>query len=284
MTRVLNPEQQTVLEFRNSLCLSAGAGSGKTRTLVEKYLQLLLDEGRQPPEILAITFTEKAAAEMLARIREAIQKRIHEETDPQRCGDLEDKLMNLGAGWISTIHSFGARLLREHPAEAGVDPAFAPLPEQESQILWESAALAAVMEMADRDPAVGELALRLGLHGGRRGAGLLTVLRAIKLQLDSRGCRPEDFGVVDSVEGPTAATRRSAVPAHRPTGMSDAQAGATLIESLNRLSELPGPGPTLQRKLPAFRRLARDLGGDPGGAPVAPSRLLRLLARAGWDE
>jgi len=90
--------------------------------------------------------------------------------------------------------------------------------------------------------------------------------------------------VVDSVEGPTAATRRSAVPAHRPTGMSDAQAGATLIESLNRLSELPGPGPTLQRKLPAFRRLARDLGGDPGGAPVAPSRLLRLLARAGWDE
>src|SRR3990167_4386507 len=219
MTRVLNPEQQTVLEFRNSLCLSAGAGSGKTRTLVEKYLQLLLDEGRQPPEILAITFTEKAAAEMLARIREAIQKRIHEETDPQRCGDLEDKLRNLGAGWISTIHSFGARLLREHPAEAGVDPAFAPLPEQESQILWESAALAAVIEMADRDPAVGELALRLGLHGGRGGAGLLTGPRAGQLpRLPAGGFRRGGF--CRRPDGGDTEVSRPRPPSDRDVGRS----------------------------------------------------------------
>lgn len=262
-TARMNPEQREVLDHRDSLCLSAGAGSGKTRTLVEKYLQLLLTDGREPAEILAITFTEKAAAEMQVRIRGELQKIIQSETDPKRCGDLEDKLMNLGGGWISTIHSFGARVLREHPAEAGIDPAFAPLPDQESQILWESAAAAAVLETVERDPKVGELALRLGFNSGQasRGASLISVLLTVKNQLEAQGRRPEEI-ICD--ESPAARTLNP----------------AAVIRAIRTLTELPEPGATLFKKIPAWAGLSQKLSES----PLRPDAVLRSLARAGWDE
>jgi ATP-dependent helicase/nuclease subunit A len=95
------------------IALSAGAGSGKTTVLVERFLHLVTDDGLSPLEILAITYTEKAAAEM----KERIVRRFEERGDDANRRHAE-------AAYISTIHGFCARLLRENPLAAGVDPAF----------------------------------------------------------------------------------------------------------------------------------------------------------------
>lgn len=110
----LNDEQRAVLEQREGeITVHAGAGTGKTRLLVEWYLHQILEHGASPQQILAITFTRKAAAEM----RNRIVKRLFEH------GRREDaRLAQVGP--ISTVHSLCERLLREYPVEAGVDPRF----------------------------------------------------------------------------------------------------------------------------------------------------------------
>ena len=254
-------EQKDVLRHPDSLCLSAGAGSGKTRTLVGKYIQLLVIDGRPPAEILAITFTEKAAAEMRLRIREALKELIARESDPQKCGELEEKLTAIGGGWISTIHSFGARVLREHPAEAGIDPSFAPLAGQDADELWESAAVAAILEQAERDVVVGELVFRLGLSGGR-GRNLVSVLLSIKRQLESTGADPADLLVPDA---PAA---------------SGAPSPAMLRNAIEAILGRAEPGATIQKKARDWQDLCAALT-----EPVPDAAgILRALTRAGWDE
>lgn len=113
--------QQRAISARGvDVCVSAGAGSGKTFVLVERFVGLVRD-GLEPERILTITFTDKAANEMAERIGKALEK---------------EGLSSRGSGpgnraidgaWISTIHGFCARLLREKAIEAGVDPAFAVL-------------------------------------------------------------------------------------------------------------------------------------------------------------
>jgi ATP-dependent exoDNAse (exonuclease V) beta subunit len=106
-------EQRAAIEARDPLVvLSAGAGSGKTSVLVERFVALV-DEGVSPQEILAITFTEKAAAEMKERIVERFEQR-GDETNRRRTE----------AAYISTIHGLCARLLRENPFAARLDPSF----------------------------------------------------------------------------------------------------------------------------------------------------------------
>jgi ATP-dependent exoDNAse (exonuclease V) beta subunit len=104
----------------------AGPGSGKTAVLVERYRQLV-ESGIEPANILAITFTEKAAANMRLRMSKEF------------AGDAE-MLRKLERGWVSTIHSFCQRLLKQHSTAAGVDPAFQILDEQQA-VLEQAAAL-----------------------------------------------------------------------------------------------------------------------------------------------
>ena len=96
-----------------NVCVSAGAGSGKTRVLVERFLHWVTKHEISPAQILTITFTERAANEMKRRI----VRRLTEE-------HLEEARREVENATIGTIHSFCARLLREHPVEAGVDPYF----------------------------------------------------------------------------------------------------------------------------------------------------------------
>jgi ATP-dependent helicase/nuclease subunit A len=104
-----------------NVVLEASAGTGKTRVLVERYVNLLR-AGVDPDHILAITFTRKAAAEM----RDRIIDRLHEasrlsELDRARWRDLKDRLPDIA---ISTIDAFCLALVREFPLEADVDPGF----------------------------------------------------------------------------------------------------------------------------------------------------------------
>ncbi len=103
-----------------TLFVEAGAGTGKTRALVDRVVALVL--GRRPIErIAAMAFTEKAAAELRDRVREELENVSRD--DPAKT-EAETALRSLDRAQISTIHSFAQALLRSFAAEAGVDPAF----------------------------------------------------------------------------------------------------------------------------------------------------------------
>jgi ATP-dependent helicase/nuclease subunit A len=118
--------QLSAIEYRElDACVVAGPGAGKTTVLVERYRRLVEDRGFEPRQILAITFTEKAAANMKAKLAEKF------EHDAVRRRDLE-------AGWVSTIHGFCMRLLRENAIAAGLDPRFEVLsPREADNLQWE---------------------------------------------------------------------------------------------------------------------------------------------------
>jgi ATP-dependent exoDNAse (exonuclease V) beta subunit len=123
--------KQQVFAFEGDIVVSAGAGSGKTATLVELYLRLLAGEtslGRplEVEEIVAITFTEKAAIEMKERVRAGVLDRLAAGSEKRLW---EQRRRDLAAANISTFHAFCSRILHENPAEAGVDPAFTLLDE-----------------------------------------------------------------------------------------------------------------------------------------------------------
>ena len=105
------------------MVVTAGAGTGKTYVLVQKYLDLLKNCGVGVPQILALTFTDKAAAEMKERIRSEILR----QEGPQWERAAEDFMI----APVQTFHSFCAQVLREFPIEAGLEPGFAVLDEQQ---------------------------------------------------------------------------------------------------------------------------------------------------------
>ena len=121
--RELTPEQRTAVERRDgSLLVRAGAGTGKTTVLVERFVQAVVEDELAVDQVLAITFTEKAAAEMKSRVR----RRFLE------LGRREDARAAESA-WVSTIHGLCARILRAHALSAGIDPAFRVLDELEAE-------------------------------------------------------------------------------------------------------------------------------------------------------
>lgn len=109
-------------DLMRSIHLSASAGSGKTRALVERYMDLITKAGIELDQAVAITFTDKAAAEMKQRVMQTI-------TDAARAGkDIEALFKRIIRGRqdlrISTIHSFCMNILKRYPLEAGVPPDF----------------------------------------------------------------------------------------------------------------------------------------------------------------
>src|SRR5579862_4175337 len=116
----MNLEQQAAVEAKGEVFVSAGAGTGKTTVLVERFVRAVCDEGLDVDSVLVITYTRKAAAELRSRIRAALLDRHR-----------HDLARELDGAWISTIHGFCARLLRAHPFAAGVDPHFHELDEEQ---------------------------------------------------------------------------------------------------------------------------------------------------------
>ena len=118
------PDQQArryAVDPTRNIVLEASAGTGKTRVLVERYVNLLR-AGIEPDNILAITFTRKAAAEMRQRIVDRLKEASRlSEFDAARWRDLKERLGDIA---VSTIDAFCLQLLREFPLEADVDPGF----------------------------------------------------------------------------------------------------------------------------------------------------------------
>ncbi len=170
----LNPEQQQAVDARGLVFVSAGAGTGKTKVLVERFARAVCDEGIDVESILVITYTEKAAGELRSRIRMGLIERGR-----------PDLARELDGAWISTIHGFCNRLLRSHPFAAGVDPRFRVLDENQGRVLRGEAFAAALTAFcASDDPARLRLLAVYGADGLRRMlTGVYETLRSAGREL-----------------------------------------------------------------------------------------------------
>ena len=140
----------------------ASAGTGKTYKLVATWVELV-ESGGDPLRIVAVTFTEKAAADMRSRIREAIVERM-KTLPPSEHGKWTRVLTLLPAAPINTIHGFCGKLLRENGLHAGIDPSFSILDEQRSFDLAREAAVDTIRnEIRDGNEEVAELFADFGL-------------------------------------------------------------------------------------------------------------------------
>lgn len=134
----LSTEQEEAVDITRNIAVSAGAGSGKTRVLTNRYLRLL-EDGIGIEEIVAITFTEKAALEMKERIRATINEKLEASigADKKKWQEALDKLSRAN---ISTIHSFCGEIIRENAARLGMDFKFKQINDIDKKLATNSAA------------------------------------------------------------------------------------------------------------------------------------------------
>ena len=179
----VDPADQAARQFavdpRHNVVLEASAGTGKTRVLVTRYLNLL-NADVDPANILAITFTRKAAAEMHERIVRALREDAsRSEAGRRRWLDLRDRLGEIA---ISTIDAFCLSLLREFPLEADLDPGFEVADETEVPRLVDLAidrTLRICLGLAARDADLALVLAQLGTAKARAGLAHLLQRRLV---------------------------------------------------------------------------------------------------------
>jgi len=156
----LTPDQHAAIHTHDrNLVVVAGAGSGKTYVLVERYLALL---DAHPDwalnQLVAITFTQKAAQEMRDRVRAALLERLHdahERSNAEAIALWSARVSAMDSARIDTIHALCAAILRQNAAEAGIDPAFEVLDEMGARILLETVLDDLFAELAlNNDPTI----------------------------------------------------------------------------------------------------------------------------------
>jgi ATP-dependent exoDNAse (exonuclease V) beta subunit len=176
--REATPEQAAAIEIGGrDVLLEAGAGTGKTGVMVDRYCRLVCEEGVSADAILAFTFTDKAAAELRQRIRAELSRRA--EDGSERAAEL---LGAIGGAWVTTIHGFCNRVLAAHPVAAGIDPGFRVLDAPEAARAAREAFDEALSEfLADGDAAREETVATFEIDG------LRTIVAGIHAELRSRG-------------------------------------------------------------------------------------------------
>lgn len=175
----INSSQQRAIATPGSVLVTAGAGTGKTRTLVERCLARVLDSDRpcSLDRFLVVTFTEAAATEMRRRIREGL---AHEAAARPDDGRLAEQAALVDTAAIGTLHGFCARLIREHFHELALDPDVTVLDEGRAAIL-QNEVLTALLEShyggsAPLDTGFRELVRTLGRGSDLPVAGMITLL------------------------------------------------------------------------------------------------------------
>jgi ATP-dependent exoDNAse (exonuclease V) beta subunit len=167
-----------------TLVVEAAAGTGKTTELVNRILRVLATGRARIDEIVAVTFTEKAAGELKLRLRERLEQDRSIATDEVVVTRLEHALEKLEEAHVNTIHGFCAELLRERPVEAGVDPLFTVLTEPQAARLYDRAFRGWLQEALEDPPAGVRRALRrtsgppFGGGSGEHGGGPVDRLRS----------------------------------------------------------------------------------------------------------
>lgn len=126
--------KKIVSELDKTFLVEAGAGSGKTKSLVDRMIALLKNGQCRIDTLAAVTFTRKAAAELRGRFQTELEREVREGAEDKVRQCLKEALQNLEQCTIGTIHSFCAKLIRERPVEISLDPEFQELEEIDDAI------------------------------------------------------------------------------------------------------------------------------------------------------
>jgi ATP-dependent helicase/nuclease subunit A len=213
-------------ELDTTFLIEAGAGSGKTQSLVERMIALIASGRTEIQNLAAVTFTRKAAAELRGRFQVALESVLN----PGGRGTAEERtklgaaLAHLERGFVGTIHSFCARLLRERPVEAGVDPEFREMEELEDGVFrekcWEE--YLARVRLRD-DPILGALD-EVGLDPSDLKDAFEMVTLYPEVKPASGGAVRPDFGTMRRRLESFLDGAAAAVPSERPEkGYDDLQ-------------------------------------------------------------
>jgi ATP-dependent exoDNAse (exonuclease V) beta subunit len=237
----------------DTLVVEAAAGTGKTTALVKRIVRVLAEGRAHVGEIVAVTFTEKAAGELKLRLRQQLEEERRRASSSEVQQRLNAAVQNLEEAHVSTIHGFCADLLRERPVEAAIDPLFRVLTEGQAERLFNEAFAAWFQEALASPP-----------EGVRRS-----------LRRASRNSRAGD---VDE-DGPTERLRRAGFSlaewrdfrapwTREPFDRSQSIASLiTLVHELADLSKSPSyAGDNLFVDTEPVRRLSRDLKRMPPNA------------------
>ena len=291
------PEQQAAIEPRSSdVFTEAGAGTGKTRVLVERYCDAVTEDGSAPDAILAFTFTERAAGELRQRIRRQLVARSRAAFDAgehDRARQIADAAREGERAWITTMHGFCRRLLATHPVAAHMDPRFRVLDELESARLGERAFSAALEEgVAAGGDAVASFA------AGFNQLRLKETVRAAHERLRSQGVDPPRLpepgapvrSVKDKGESATLSPAEAALAADgfaalrslldayhdRYERLKAERSGADFEDlELRALALLESPGPVRTAWRERFDHLMVDEFQDTNGVQLALIDALR---------
>ena len=165
----LTQSQQNALNIEKHVCVTAGAGSGKTTVLVQRYLKILRECDVTPRKIVAITFTEKAAAEMKERIIQKMSEEA-ENAGVEQSNSLQRFRDEMNSAHISTIHAFCASILREFPFQAHVPANFSIVQGIDQKLLLQKTIRETLKDIATNpeDPHRAELTRLLQRYGGQQ--------------------------------------------------------------------------------------------------------------------
>ena len=180
----LTLNQKKALDIERHIALTAGAGSGKTAVLVNRYIEILIEKKLRVGQVVAITFTEKAAAELRQRILREIENRISDGRDVEKLIEIKGSMIS---AQISTIHAFCSRILREHPIEANVDIGFRVIDVIEQRMSVRSAiksVLETIAEYPNDDPSYQRLATLLRIFGEKRLEQIITKFFSRRYAID----------------------------------------------------------------------------------------------------
>ena len=268
----LTGQQAAVVADRNAdILVSAGAGSGKTRVLVERYVALLAE--CRIAQIAAVTFTDAASTEMRERVRREVRGR------PELAGHLAD----IDQAVIGTIHSLCLQILREHPVAAGAIAAARILPDDEAEYERIGAALDALEDAAQSDD---------GRALAIRELGVFSLSEQLPQMIERRDEVTAAFGrlggaTIDDwtrrVRPMLDAALRTAVEEERPEL-------ARLIAHLRQAHAQAAPSDRLAHQVGHLLAVLGDpLPEDPGelvGALVTVHPLIRLNVGStrNWDD
>jgi ATP-dependent exoDNAse (exonuclease V) beta subunit len=255
------PEQAAAIEVGGrDVLLEAGAGTGKTGVMVDRYCRLVCDREVSPDAILAFTFTDKAAAELRQRIRAELARRA--ELGSERAGEL---LAAIGGAWVTTIHGFCNRLLAGHPVAAGIDPGFRVLDAPETARATREAFDEALREfLAPEPPADGPPSSREELVAAYEVEGLRAIVAGVHAELRSRGVAEPRLPEPPAPDPEAAIRRAAAAAAEALEEMRESDPKRDLVERALARLETPGEAPGLDE--------LRSLRTDSKAKAIAPYR------------
>jgi len=192
-----------VHDLETNLLVEAGAGSGKTTALLQRMVALVSTGTADVGALAALTFTRKAAGELRERFQQRLEDAVRaEEEDTDSRHHLQKALDEIDQVFIGTIHAFCARLLRERPLEAGIDPGFQELTEETSRELTQRFWTIYLERLTDRDDPTLSVLLGVGLKPERLRDLFFTVSQQPDVHF------PGDGGARPSLESIQNTSRR----------------------------------------------------------------------------